>query len=201
MNFIFSFLFGVFIILRGVLSVSSRTLCEKDIERFCRLDSSPITLQSTFDIRVCLRENRDIITQQCLFSLALDKPSIFESCFPEIKAYCPNVGVLDELPLHNCLSGVLEGELSLDCQETLENDCEVTKNPPGRSFSWTKFLMEMSKPHSSDKKGSSLRGVTFIEIRDGKGNIFLSDDENQVYFSDTEIDDDDSDGEEVLSNS
>ncbi len=166
--------------------------CEKDVQQFCQVDSSPTTIKYLYDIRACLRENRGFITKQCLVSLGLDKPSLVESCYPEMKAYCSNIGV-DMIRIHSCLSGVLDEELSADCQEELDvsrERAQKARDPPVQ-FSWIRFIVQLSQPLSSEKNGDSPRGITFIEIRDDKGSIFLSDDDdNQDHFSDVDSDKD-----------
>lgn len=206
MTFILSLLIVSSFICKGILSspvphiidvnFETRTNpCENDVERFCKVDSSPTTIEYLNDIRVCLRENQGFITNQCLMFLALDKPSLIESCFPEMKAYCSNLGV-DMVRIHDCLSGVLDEELSPDCQEALDISqviVQEARDPPVR-FSWTRFLIQFSQPLSSTKNDNNLRGVTFIEIRTDKGSIFLSDDDNQDY-NETDTDDYDEEGD------
>jgi hypothetical protein len=100
---------------------SNTSTCAEDLEEICGVTSFPDSIQSLYDSRACLKKNKDFISKECLVYLELDKPSIIDSCFVEIKSYCLHV-VPGSFRLHNCLSAVPEDDLSPNCREALVYD-------------------------------------------------------------------------------
>lgn len=167
--------------------------CAADVDQFCKVELFPYTIQSIYDSRDCLRMHRDFISKQCLDYLRLDKPSIVESCFIEMKTSCSNV-----LPgcfnLYSCLSGISLEDLSQDCKETLLNDEEVIGNEAnvlpayriGLWNNWTKSLEEITKSlldyFNKIPQGSYLRGSIYIEImgKGEEGTVYLSLDSHEA---------------------
>lgn len=172
------------------------SICTNDLTEFCGMDQySPYSVQSISDSRACLRKNRDSISKHCLNYLELDKPSIIESCFTEMKTYCNKV-IPGGFRIHSCLSAVSVGDLSPSCQEALAYDQEIiqprgeTENLPNAFVSvWSRWvgyfvqiseLIAMQMRLSRGNLSPNLRGFRIIGIQgnDDERVIFLSDDDN-----------------------
>mmetsp|Transcript_16033 Transcript_16033/g.17369 ORF Transcript_16033/g.17369 Transcript_16033/m.17369 type:complete len:230 (+) Transcript_16033:54-743(+) len=178
-------------------------VCAKDVKQFCEIDLFPYTVQSVYESRACLRKNRDRISNECLVYLELDKPSIIEFCFPEMKTSCSNV-VPGCFNIYSCLSGVLLEDLSADCQEALVHDQEFTgpkEDPvtPAKGYrlalwnSWTKSFTEITKKVlaaiNKAAPGNNLRGSVFVEIMgdreyDANDEVKISQSKNVIHFKD-----------------
>ncbi len=178
-------------------------VCAKDVKQFCEIELFPYTVQSVYESRACLRKNRDRISNECLVYLELDKPSIIESCFPEMKTSCSNV-VPGCFNIYSCLSGVLLEDLSADCQEALVHDQEFTgpkEDPvtPAKGYrlalwnSWTKSFTEITKKVlaaiNKAAPGNNLRGSVFVEIMgdreyDANDEVKISQSKNVIHFKD-----------------
>jgi hypothetical protein len=71
-----------------------------------------------------LSKNKELITEECLEYLELEKPSIVDSCFTEMKTYCLQVSP-GSFRIHNCLSAVAEEDLSPNCKVALTYDQQI----------------------------------------------------------------------------
>jgi hypothetical protein len=90
--------------------------CELDVAKICGT-TFPDTYQSTYDTRLCLRENIQDTSKECQEYLTIVSPSIIEPCFDEIEAHC-----LDISPggnrVHSCLTK-FTNQLSAGCSAAL----------------------------------------------------------------------------------
>jgi len=188
MNATLAFLLFVGIIFASICACDLKDTeigaCVKDVELYCKVELFPYTVQSIFDSRDCLRKNRDFVSKECLDYLELDKPSIIESCFVEMKTSCSNV-VPGCFNIRSCLSGLVVDELSPSCQEALLHDQENMGNKTNTLLpafritvnSWTKYVFTFL---SQISQGNNLRGSISIEIissgNDEEGSIYLSSD-------------------------
>jgi hypothetical protein len=96
-----------------------------DVAKICGT-SFPDTYQSTYDTRLCLRENIQETSKECQEYLTIVSPSIIEPCFNEIEAHC-----LDVYPggnrVHSCLTKFAE-QLSVECSAALFRSPDKVSN-------------------------------------------------------------------------
>jgi hypothetical protein len=129
---------------------SDTGICAKDLEEYCGITSNPDTIQSLYDSRSCLRRNRQLLTKECVNYLELEKPSIVDSCFIEMKSYCLKVNP-GAYRVHNCLLSVPSTDLSQNCKIALAYDQQILQESSSSSSS------SVSDVFSSIPSSSSLR--------------------------------------------
>jgi len=165
-------------------------VCAKDLEEICGMNAFPDSIQALHDSRNCLRKSKDLVSKECVDYLELDKPSIVDSCFTEMKTYCMKV-VPGAFRIHNCLSGIDESDISPGCQTALTYDQKLiqekgsifssltdnTNNNPAAFWStWASYIEQLTKDvvktkteflttyfvHSKSVPSTYLRGTLYV---------------------------------------